>query len=145
MADAIRAEIGRRDLAEFRRDLESVKIGLGREVAAALRDSMRPVVTLAAQLAPYDPKHRADRKDNLGHIRDSLTAAVLSNGAAIVSSHPAAVVHEYGTGVGSIAPQGVPIRIRQSAFAHRAGERNLSEFERRIEQHVDALVARHLS
>jgi len=140
VASTLQAKIAARDLREFRKDLESVALGLGRELTAALKDNARPIIPAAKPLAPFDPDHRTDRDDKLGHIRESMFVVSLGAGAAIASKHPAAVVHEYG---GTIAPQGTPITIDRGAFAHTAGERLLPQIERDLQRRIDTLVGRH--
>ncbi len=131
--------VGIQGLRETQRDLEAVSLGLGRELARVIREGADSLVPAARSNTPFGPGPQSAR-DNLPHIGDTLSARASATTASIVSSHPGAPVHEYG---GEIAPKGVPITIRQSAMAHRAGEQELPRFERDLKSAIDALVAKH--
>lgn len=139
MADTIRASV--HGVAEIRRDLEAVKLGLGRELSKVLKEAAGLAAQGAGPLTPYDPLHSVKRKDGLPHIRDSLYPLVVSAGtAAVASTHPGAVVHEYG---GTIAPSGEPIQIKRTAMAHTAGEAELPAISALLERRISALIATH--
>lgn len=137
MAQTVR--VSAQGLRETQRDLDAVSLGLGRELARVMREGADSVLPAARSFTPYGPGPQGGR-DNLPHIRDTLSARATATTATIVSSHPAGPVHEYG---GRIAPMGVPITIRQSAMAHRAGEQELPRLERELVSAIDALTAKH--
>lgn len=134
------------DIQEVRRDLESVRIGLGREITEILREEANPLAARAAALTPRGPGPRGD-KDALPHIADTITGAATATGMAIVSMHPAAPIFEFagheGTGA-TIAPRGVPIVIWPARrMAGRAGDEQLPQVERRVDERIGALLHRH--
>lgn len=133
------------DLRELRADLESLQLGLGRELPKALREAIEPVARQARGLAPYDPQHDARRRDGLGHIRDSIQVGpVNAKTATIVSTHPAAAVFEWADDSRpAIAPRGVPLTIKSVQMAHKAAEQQLPDIERRVITVVDGLIARY--
>jgi hypothetical protein len=141
MAGTVRIGTAGIDTRSLQQDLESVQVGLGRQVGDMMLAASVPVVRAARGLTPFDPLHRADRKDHLGHIRDSLS--LIKRGpqtAAVVSSHPGAVVHEYG---GQIAPRGTPITIKSALMAHRAADQQQAAIERYVATGVDRLMRQH--
>lgn len=123
--------------AELRADLEAIEIGLSRELSRALKQGAGLIVEGAHPLTPYDTLHDESRKDELGHIRDSLYAIALGSGSAVASRHPGAVVHEYG---GEIAPNGTPFQIKRSEMAHTAGDAALDAITAVLEQRINALL-----
>lgn len=146
MANTLRvhAEV---DLRGLQQDLESVQIGLGREVNAAIREAGQTVLRAVPRFTPYDSGHRSLRRDAQGrvysqqHLRDSFKLTGAGTGtAAIVSAHPAAGVTEFG---GTIRPKGVPIRIREARMAGKAGQAEAANFERDVERRIDGLLRRH--
>lgn len=129
------------DLGGLAKDLDAVAVGLGRQVGKAVALAAQPVAAATARSAPFDPEHRADRPDGLGHLRDSFTARSLGPiGAAIVSTHPAAPVFEFG---GTIAPKGVPITIRAVEMAHKAAVEQAPVFEAAVASAVSRLLGEH--
>lgn len=138
MAQTIR--IGIPDPRELRADLEAVELGLGRAINRALTEAAEPIAAEAKRLAPFDARHRGwdwrHPYPDPGHLRDSIFA----HGPAVVSTHPAALVHEYG---GDIAPKGVPFRIRQAAYAQTAGETHAGQAERKAMNALDRLLRQH--
>lgn len=130
------------DLGDLRADLDSVQLGLGREVARAIRLVAEPIVSETAHNAPFDPRHRGHPHDDLPHIAESIGMRVLSNGAAIVSSHPGAPVWEFGGTIHPRSPE-QEIHIPERAMARRAGEDRLDDTERAAMDAVNALLERH--
>lgn len=130
------------DTRDLRDDLESVKLGLGREVGRIMREAAAGVVPATRVLTPYDPEHRTDRKDGLPHIRDTIAQGGSSAlQATVISTHPAAAVFEWNDGTRpAIAPRGVPITIPAAQMAHRAGEQQLPAIERKVEGGLDRLI-----
>lgn len=99
---------------------------LGRGPARIVEGQMRLALPLARALAPYDPTHRGwTRKDGTpypddpGHIRDNIELIRQVHGAALMTTHPGGLVHEFG---GVISPAGHPIRIAASHYAEVASE-----------------------
>lgn len=141
MAQTIR--IGIPDLKELRADLEAVELGLGRAINKALTEAAEPIAAEARRLAPFDAEHRGWNwnyrrrgHEDPGHLRDSITA----RGPTVGSTHPAALVHEYG---GDIAPKGEPFRIRKAAYAQTAGETHAGQAERKAMNALDRLLRQH--
>lgn len=135
------------DLRGLQQDLESVQLGLGREVGKAVKEAGGHVVRAIPRYTPFDPKHRSLRRSgdgsvvSVGHVRDSFDAR--SAGAttvAITSDHPAAPVIEFG---GTIRPKGSPIRIREFRMVGKAGQAEAAAFERDLESRIDALLRHH--
>lgn len=133
------------DTRDLRADLESVQVGLGRQVGKLLQQAADPIARQARNLAPYDPQHRTNRKDRLGHLRDSITVGGASAAAAtVVSTHPAAAVFEWNDGVRpSIAPRGVPLTLDAVQMAHKAADQQLAAVERTVADGIDRLIASH--
>jgi hypothetical protein len=127
------------DVREVRRDLESVDVGLGRELGAIRRDAADLVARRATRLAPRGPGPIAGARhpdDRLPHLADTIAGKV----SGVFSSHPGAIVHEHG---GTIAPRGPrvqTIRIPRSAMAHRAGVQMAARVEDLMADRVDALL-----
>lgn len=130
------------DTRDLRDDLESVQIGLGREVGRILREASAGVVPAARVLTPFDPAHRTDRRDGLPHIRDTIAQGGTSAlQTTVVSTHPAAAVFEWNDGTRpAIAPRGVPITIPAAQMAHRAAEQQLPAIERKVADGLDRLI-----
>lgn len=137
MADTIKASF--QDTTGVRRDLESVRLGLGRELNAILRDAGDTVARKAKPLTPRGPGPRS-AGDNLPHIADTISGAALPTGAAVITSHPAGPVLEYG---GTISPRGHPITFEAHAMAHKAGEAQLPRVERDVTRRIDDLLRTH--
>lgn len=131
-------KIGTQDLRQLRADLESVELGLGREVNEALREGAEPVRLQAAANTPVGPGPQS-AKDNLPHIAETLQTVPRAYGAAIVSRHPGAGVLEYG---GTIAPKGKPIHFTPHEMARRAGEEKAGEVQNRVVAALDRLLKR---
>jgi hypothetical protein len=127
------------NIGEVRRDLDSVSLGLGRELAALLRSDVATVARKTSSLTVRGPGPRS-LHDNLPHVAETITGVSIPTGVAVVSSHPGAGVLEYG---GTISPRGVPIKIDEHGMAHAAGEAELPGLERRLTQRIDALLAAH--
>jgi len=122
------------------RDLESVAVGSERQIAGVRREAAELVARGARPLTPVGPgpilgaKHPDDR---LPHIRDTIAARA----SGVISTHPAAVVHEQG---GTITPRGSrvqTIRIARSAMAQRAGDRVAGRVEALLERRFAELLA----
>lgn len=135
------------DANAAREALQAVELGLGKEVNRAIAEGAKPIRAEAEHLAPYDPTHRGWEghdetwaSDDPGHIKDSLSIRSAAYGAALVSTHPGAIVHEFG---GTISPAGFPITIERQAFAATAGETKTGVVESRVEQAIEALCRRH--
>jgi hypothetical protein len=140
MAETVRVRASV-DLRDLHRDLESVALGLGKQLADALVTAADTVVRAVPAFTPYDTHHRGDRKDHLGHLRDTFDARKAGAGTvAIVSTHPAAPVFEFG---GTIRPKGAPIRIKQAEMTAKAARAQGSAFERQLEAAIERLLARH--
>lgn len=137
MADTIRA--GFQDIPDVRRDFESVKAGLGRELTALLRSEADTVARATKPFTPLGPGPTS-AKDNLPHIADTISGAALPTGAAVVTTHPGGPVLEYG---GTISPRGHPITFKQHAMAHKAGEAQLPRLERDVTQRINDLLRTH--
>ncbi len=137
MAHTIRAAF--HGVAEVRRDLESVRLGLGKELTAVLRGEGDPVARETAVLTPTGPGPQS-AKDNLPHVAATISGAALPNGVAVVATHPAAPVLEFG---GSISPRGHLIRFPSHAMAHKAGEAALPRIEAAVTRRIDALLIAH--
>lgn len=137
MADTIKAAF--QDTAEVGRDLESVRLGLRRELNDVLRGAGDIVARKAKALTPRGPGPQSE-KDNLPHIGATLSGAALPTGIAVVSSHPAAAVLEYG---GTISPKGHPITFKQHAMAHKAGEAEIPRLVPAVRQRIDDLMRTH--
>lgn len=137
MAQTIRASFLGAD--ELARDLEAVSFGLERVVGGAIAAAAAPIAGQARRNTPIGPGPRGPR-DRLPHIASTIYAQPAGSGASIVSTHPAAPVFEHG---GTIAPRGAPIRIRQVAMAHRAGEQQLAQLSRDATDRLDRLAAEH--
>lgn len=137
MASTIKASL--EGTVEIRRDLESVRLGLGRELTALLRSEGDVIARRTVPLTPVGPGPQSPR-DNLPHVASTISGAAIPSGVAVVSSHPAGPVLEYG---GTIAPRGTPITIKQHAMAHKAGELDLPRLESEVSRRVNALLAAH--
>lgn len=147
MADTIRLPVGV-DVAELRRDLESVEVGLDKLVTEALREAGTTVVRATPPFAPFDPDHDFKRKDGLPHLRETFSARVLGGRTATIgTTHPGGQVHEYG---GTIAPrthgvtrQGADIKIKPSRMAHKAADKVAPQLEQDLARRLQRLVREH--
>ena len=137
MADTIRADF--QNITETRRDLNSVELGLGRELSGPLRRGADGIATKAGPFTPRGPGPQSSR-DVLPHIGDTILGAAFGSGAVVVSTHPGAPVLEYG---GTISPKGYPIVFPSHAMAHKAGEAELPRIESEITLQINALLTRH--
>lgn len=126
------------DLRGLRQDLESVQLGLGRELTRILREEARLIAAGAIANTPIGPGPTPGNPEP--HMASTIASRATATGAAITSTHPGAGVLEYG---GTIAPRGTPITIAQNAMAHRAADDQRAAFERRVGQRIDALLRRH--
>jgi hypothetical protein len=117
----------------LRQDLEALQIGLGRELTALKRSAAETLARSTRANTPLGPGPQSPH-DALPHIRDTITARA----AGVVSTHPAALVHEFG---GTIAPRGVPIRIPRREMAARALRENATQIERDLAAAVERLIA----
>ena len=127
------------DLDELRRDLESFQLGLGREVSRIKADAAQMIADKAKPLTPLGPGPIPGRRhpsDALPHLRDTIKA---TGRGAVVSDHPAALVHEFG---GTIEPRGTPIRIEASHMAERAGEAMVDRVESEMSRRIERLLSR---
>jgi len=132
------------NIAELRQDLEAVADGLGRVLAEGIAADAQPLLTETRALTPLGEGPRAtadvDSDDSLPHIRDTLEVQVRGGTLALTSTHPGAIVHEWG---GTIRPHGAPIQIRRSAMARRALVSQLPLIEESVAARIDQLIARH--
>lgn len=136
------------DTRELRKDLEALSAGLGRELDAVWRDVSAPLASETRRLAPYDPAHRADRSDDLPHIRDTIAVRVTAATAAIVSDHPAAPVWEW---TGHIEPRGTRIDIpppegpnaNRGGMAHKAFDAVAPRIEADLGRRLEQLLRKH--
>ena len=119
------------ELRDLQADLEAVRLGLGREVGAVRREATGLIAGRAKDFVP---------RTKYPERRGGLAASLEGRGAGVVSTKPQGPVHEFG---GTIAPRGVPIEIRRSAMTEKAAAREQGRVERRLEQRVDELLARH--
>lgn len=139
MAITLRASFS--GLNEIRRDLESVELGLGRELNEALRSAVSPLARATQRYTPVGPGPRFENDDDrLPHVRDTITARAAGNAIVVDSTHPAAGVLNFG---GTIAPKGHPIDFRAHAMGEKAGRQELPRIERDIQNAIDALTAQH--
>lgn len=134
------------DTKGLREDLESLQLGLGRDVGKILQRAIEPLVGPAKALAPYDKDHdRKHRKDGLPHLRDTIKvggASALS--ARIVAPHPAAVIFEWNDDTRpAIAPRGVPLTIKSVQMAHKAADQHIAQVEATAAEGISALIAKH--
>lgn len=118
---------------ELRRDLEALQVGLSRELAVLRRDAAEQLSRATAANTPFGPGPQSER-DNLPHIRNTIAARA----TGVISTHPAALVHEFG---GTIEPRGVPIRIPRREMAARALAENLVSIEQQLALEVEQLIA----
>jgi hypothetical protein len=121
-----------------------METGIDRELAAELQASAEPIIAGARVGMRRGPGPRANAKnpnDRLPHIADTIYATASGRFAQIVSSHPAAIVFEYG---GSIRPHSPlqRIDIPELEMAHKAADQALPAIERDLERRLDALAAR---
>jgi hypothetical protein len=128
------------DLRDVRADLESVRLGLGREVTLALIEAGEPLLTLTRAETPLGPGPELDGHgdDLLEHIRDSLKIESRGRVLKIVSRHPGAGVLNFG---GTIHPHGAPIEFPARLMAQRAAEQELPTLEQALSRRIDALLA----
>lgn len=132
---------------DLRDALNSVEVGLGRQVGQILKAYAAPIAREAATLAPYDKNHDKNHaRDGLPHLRDTIRQGGSSALAAtIVSNHPAAAIFEWNDGVTpAIAPRGVPLTIKTVAMAHRAFEHQLPRLERDVQDKLDQVARKYL-
>jgi hypothetical protein len=131
------------DLRGLARDLDSVALGLGREVALAVRAAGDTILQAVPRFTPYDAEHHTtgDDPDRDQHLRDSFS--LRTTGGTIlqlVSSHPGALPWEFG---GTIAPRGVDITIHEAAMARAAAEEQAPAYEGVLNARVDELLTQH--
>lgn len=142
MAITLRASF--QGLNEVRRDLESVRLGLGRELNDAIREELGPLTAAVAQKTPLGPGPRPSRDedsdDRLAHVRDTIVARPAGNGIVVESTHPAAGWLNFG---GTISPRGVPITIRGYAMGEKGGEEAIPRIERAIDERIAQLAQQH--
>jgi hypothetical protein len=133
--------------SDLRDALNSVELGLGRQVGQILKAYAAPIAAEAATLAPFDPNHDKNHaKDGLPHLRDTIRQGGSSALAAtIVSSHPAASIFEWNDGVTpAIAPRGVPLTIKTVAMAHKAFEHQRDRMAADVQDKLDQLARKYL-
>lgn len=132
------------NIAELRRDLEAVADGLGRVLAEGITADAQPLLTETRALTPLGegprPTADPDSDDSLPHIRDTLDVQVRGGTLALISTHPGAIVHEFG---GTIRPHGAAIQIQRSAMARRALVSQLPQIEESVGARIDQLLAQH--
>src|SRR5256885_301971 len=131
MAVTVRARI--LGIAEIRRDLEAVELGLGRELSAALKEGAELALPRARELTPEGPGPNGPGENALPHIAETLEATTVGGTAgAIATSHPGGPVNEYGGHIQlNRGRERGELRIdfRPHAMAHQAGEEKLPEIE----------------
>ncbi len=130
---------GFQDVGDVRRDLESVRLGLGRELTALLRSSGDSVARKTGTLTPRGPGPQSV-KDNLPHIGSTMVAVATTTGVAVATTHPGGAVLNFG---GTISPRGVPITFERHLMAQKAGEAELPGLERDVTRRVNDLLAAH--
>jgi hypothetical protein len=134
------------DTGGLRDDLESVKLGLGRDVGKLMQRAIEPLLAPTKANTPFDRDHaRNHAADGFPHIRDSIQVGGASaKTATLVSTHPAAAVFEWNDDTRpAIAPRGVPLTIKSVQMAHKAADSRIVEVERIVAEGVSALVAKH--
>ncbi len=119
------------DTAAIQARLGAVRRELPSELGEARRKAAKVIVPAAKRNVPRT--HYPERR---GYVAASLSA----DRRGVVSSVPQGPVHEFG---GTIAPRGVPIRIRRSAMATKAGAEMQPQVERILDREVTALLERH--
>jgi hypothetical protein len=129
------------NIAEVRRYLASVDKGLSRAVAEGIESDAQPLLAETKALTPYGPGpslHSPPTSDNsLPHIRETLSVLVRGGTILLRSSHPGAVVHEWG---GTIRPHGSPITIHEAGMARRAALIELPALETAVQSRIDRLI-----
>lgn len=129
------------DLGDLFQELQSVELGLGKVLKAALKDAGDLAARRTAELFPRGPGPQS-AKDNLPHIADTITGYATQSYAQVVSDHPAAPVINFG---GTISPRGVEIFFPTKLYAQQAGEQVLPQIQERLQGEIDRLTAEHLS
>ena len=129
------------NIAEVRRYLASVDVGLSRALAEGIESDAQPLLAETKALTPYGPGPRLNSpptSDNaLPHIRETLAVLVRGGTILLRSSHPGAVVHEWG---GTIRPNGSAITIHEAGMARRAGLIELPRLEQAVQGRIDRLI-----
>jgi hypothetical protein len=138
MASTLKASF--QNVQDVRADLESVQLGLGRELSAVIREAGQPLAQRAAALTPRGPGPRSPR-DNLPHVAETIIASPIATGVQVVSTHPAAGWLNFG---GTIRPhRNQPIRIPGHGMGEKAGEQLIGRVEQRLSERIDALLRTH--
>ena len=119
------------DTAAIQARLGAVRRELPSELGEAKRKAAKAIVPVAKRHVPRT--HYPER-------RGYLAASIAADPRGVASSVPQGPVHEFG---GTIAPRGVPIRIRRSAMATKAGAEMQPQVERILDREVTALLERH--
>jgi hypothetical protein len=141
-------------VAEIRKDLESVRVGLGRRITTVLRRALGPITAATIQntqrgRGPSEHGRTVIEngvpitlppKDVLPHIADTISGSVRGEVLRIVTSHPGGPVLEYG---GRVAPRGTLITVHTFAMAHRAGEARVEQLVHDVESAINALLTEH--
>lgn len=147
MASTVSISAG--DAREVAADLEAVELGLGRAAREGAAQGAQPILAQAITNAPFDALHRGWRRGTQprgrkakdpGHINANLRLEARAFGAALVTTHPAGALFEFG---GTIAPQGVDISIAPHLYAARAGEQKGDEAARETARNLDELLRAH--
>lgn len=140
----MRLAAGFENITELRRDLDAIKDGLGNALAQGLAEDAAELLASAKALTPFgpgpEPTADEDSDNALPHIRDTLAVTVNGGTIALTSTHPGAIVHEWG---GTIRPNGAPIDIATAAMTRKAAVAELPDIERAVEQRIDRLVKQH--
>lgn len=144
MALTVKAAFGH-DLEKLRRDLDAVEVGLGRLVGEVAKEELTPVLAEVAGLLPHDPLHRGwrgkEKRQDPGHISDSVRGSTDATGLLVYSSHPGGPVHWWG---GTIEPRQHTIEIHSPAGAGREFVSKEAEaVGRRVDDALDRLMTEH--
>lgn len=125
-SNAVRVE----GLAKLNRDL-------GRIDRQLRNDSLKHLRVMAGKVRE---RARANAPKRTGKLAGSLRYSVSNRGAKVVSTHPAAAVHEYGR---TISPRGVPIEIKRSFMVGRALAADREDIEQQLGDLLDGIARRN--
>jgi hypothetical protein len=129
------------DIGTLVQDLDSVELGLGREVGKVLERGADIVARRTGELMPRGPGPQGG-KDNLPHIADTVAGFANQLTATIAGTHPAVQVLNFG---GTIAPRGHEIHFPHKHYAQQAADEVMPRLEQQVEDDVNELAARYLN
>lgn len=135
---------GFENVNELRKDLDAIADGLGLALAKSITEAAEPLATKTRAFTPVGEgprlNARAGSDDALPHIRDTIGVTTAGGSIALYSTHPGAVVHEWG---GTVAPSGVAIHIKPAAMSRKAAVAELPRIEEDVQDRIDRLIALH--